>query len=202
MCFIGYDSGLNGMSEEEQMRIAIEESMREFEQVNYLPSQEEEVEEDWYTTGIHSSKEPQNKGGEIIKQCSAIVYETCAQGELETDGIQGQLDSDEKDSSYRSKYFVKKEKCNVCDKIKTNDPSKDGKCNCRTDASDCNGNEVRRGKTVAYLNGGNSQPGAFVPKLSSESDFKSMFDDEDFDKGASFFFYFLISLCFIVGIMN
>jgi hypothetical protein len=183
------------MSEEEQMRIAIEESMREFEQENYLTNHQEEDPEDNYTTGLTSPEPPQSKsGGEIIKQCSAIVYETCAQSELELDTSQGQLDSDEKDSNCRSKYFVKKEKCSVCDRTKAEDSAGeadslgDGKCSCRTDSSDCNGNEVKQKRTGACLNGGKSQPEAFVPKLSSESDFKSMFDDDDFDQGACLIF--------------
>lgn len=48
MLYVDYGLSLNGMFEEEQMRIVIEESMRDFVQVNYLFDFEEEEEERYY----------------------------------------------------------------------------------------------------------------------------------------------------------
>lgn len=48
MLYVDYGLSLNGMFEEEQMRIVIEESMRDFVQVNYLFDFEEEEEEERY----------------------------------------------------------------------------------------------------------------------------------------------------------
>lgn len=48
MIYVDYGLSLNGMFEEEQMRIVIEESMRDFVQVNYLFDFEEEEEERYY----------------------------------------------------------------------------------------------------------------------------------------------------------
>ncbi|XP_061193164.1 ubiquitin carboxyl-terminal hydrolase 37-like isoform X2 [Saccostrea echinata] len=179
-----YGSDLNGMSEEEQMRIAIEQSMREFEQTNYLPDPEEE---NLYKHTSDIEQTQQNKGGDIIKQCSALVYETCLQNGLENDKNQDTVDSKDKtvdDSvTYRSKYFATKEKCDVCDTNKAGNSAMEQECKCKTDASDCNGNKITSGKPLSSLNGGSiQQEGSFVPKLSTASDFKSMFDDEDFDQ--------------------
>lgn len=183
-----YGSSLNGMSEEEQMRIAIEESMRDFAQANYLPDPEEEEEERYYTkaSGSRITEQTQhNKGGDLIKQCSAIVYESCLQNGLENGDPLEKATGENTAEDFvacRSKYFTKQEKCSVCDKTKDKDVSMDGECKCVTDATDCNGNEVGSGKSLVQLNGGSSQQDGFVPKLSSENDFKSMFDDDDFDK--------------------
>lgn len=189
MLYADYGSSLNGMSEEEQMRIAIEESMRDFAQANYLPDPEEEEEERYYTkaSGSRITEQTQhNKGGDLIKQCSAIVYESCLQNGLDNGDPLEKATGENTAEDFvacRSKYFTKQEKCSVCDKTKDKDVSMDGECKCVTDATDCNGNEVGSGKSPVQLNGGSSQQDGFVPKLSSENDFKSMFDDDDFDKG-------------------
>ncbi|XP_078326468.1 ubiquitin carboxyl-terminal hydrolase 37-like isoform X4 [Crassostrea virginica] len=187
-----YGTSLNGMSEEEQMRIAIEESMRDYAQANYLPDPEgEEFEEETVSdSGVPSLRntgQPQHTEGDLIKECGAIVYESCLQnGQEGSDtwkgGVVSTGDPLEDFIMCRSKYFAKTEKCSVCDKTKAKEESEDGECKCVSEATDCNGNQVKKGNPVVHLNGGNSHPNGFVPKLSTENDFKSMFDDDDFDK--------------------